>query len=447
MKHIAVFGTGYVGLVTGAGLSDFGNRVICVDIDADKIEGLKNGIIPIYEPGLKELVERNMRSNRLAFSTDILDAISQAEVIFIAVGTPPRADGQANLEFVESVARSIAEHATDYKVIVTKSTVPVGTGQLIENLLKENARPNLQFDVVSNPEFLREGSAIEDFMRPNRVVIGTRSERAAQIMHDVYRPLYINETPIISTDVESAEIIKYASNAFLATKITFINEVANLCEAVGADVHKVALGMGSDLRIGKKFLHPGPGYGGSCFPKDTSALVQIAQKFGSPVRIVETVIDVNHQQKLRMVDKIIQTMGDVNGKTIAILGLAFKPNTDDMREAASLTILPQLIERGARIRAFDPVAMDNAKPLLPPSVEYFDNAYDTADGADALVILTEWNEFRELNFKRLKTLLKAPLVVDCRNLYEPKIMADMGYQYECIGRGTKKDLHNQKPII
>ncbi|OQY28797.1 MAG: UDP-glucose 6-dehydrogenase [Candidatus Cloacimonetes bacterium 4572_55] len=441
MKHITVFGAGYVGLVTGAGLSDFGNRVICVDVDKNKIDGLNLGIIPIYEPGLKDLVDRNKRANRLTFTTDIVNSITKAEVIFIAVGTPPTSDGQANLQFVEEVARNIAEHAKGYKVIVTKSTVPVGTGQLIEKILSETA-VDLEFDVVSNPEFLREGSAIEDFMRPNRVVIGSRTERAAKVMKDVYRSLYINETPIITTDVESAEIIKYASNAFLATKITFINEIANLCEKVGADVHHVAKGMGSDHRIGKKFLHPGPGYGGSCFPKDTSALVKIAHQFGENIRIVETVMEVNEAQKRRITDKILSMMGgDVRGKTIGVLGLAFKPNTDDMRESAALTVLPLLIDKGAKIKAFDRVAAKNARALLPDSVEYCKNSYETAEGADALVILTEWNEFRELNLERIKSLLKEPVIIDCRNLYDPSMMEELGFCYDCLGRGSKRDLH------
>jgi len=436
--HIAVVGSGYVGLVTGACLADFGMDVTCVDNDAGKIAMLTRGEIPIYEPGLDALVAKNAKEGRLHFTTELKDAVEQALAIFIAVGTPPKEDGSADLGYVVQVAEAIAEHMNGYKVVVTKSTVPIGTGQLIETIISAR-NPRNPFSVVSNPEFLREGSAIEDFMRPDRVVIGARDAQAVAIMKDIYAPLYLLETPFVITNVESSELIKYASNAFLATKITFINEVADLCERLGANVHHVAKGMGLDRRIGPKFLHPGPGYGGSCFPKDTMALTEIARKAGRPFEIVETVVRVNEQVKMRMVDKIRAACGgSVAGLTVGVLGLSFKPETDDMREAPSLPILHALVEQGATVRAFDPVAMDNARELLPAEVVYCSDAYDAANGADALVILTEWNQFRSLDLERLKTLLARPLVLDLRNVYEPERMREAGFEYDSVGRTARE---------
>ncbi len=436
--HIAVVGSGYVGLVTGACLADFGMDVTCVDNDTRKIEMLKVGQIPIYEPGLDALVAKNAHAGRLHFTTDLKEAVENALAIFIAVGTPPKADGSADLSYVVQVAEAIADSMNGYKVVVTKSTVPIGTGQLVEKVIQErNGR--YPFSVVSNPEFLREGSAIEDFMRPDRVVIGARDPQAVAIMKDIYRPLYLIETPFVITNVESSELIKYASNAFLATKITFINEVAELCERLGADVHHVAKGMGLDRRIGPKFLHPGPGYGGSCFPKDTKALTDIARQAGRPFDIVETVVAVNERIKRRMADKVRALCGgDVSGLTIGVLGLSFKPETDDMREAAAIPILDALANEGARLRAFDPAAMDNAREVLPARIEYCEDAYDAATGADCLVILTEWNQFRSLDLERLRSLLRRPLVVDLRNVYEPERMREAGFEYECVGRAGRE---------
>ncbi|MGE5236308.1 MAG: UDP-glucose dehydrogenase family protein [Acidobacteriota bacterium] len=435
--HIAVVGSGYVGLVTGACLADFGMDVTCVDNDVRKIEMLKVGKIPIYEPGLDALVAKNTQAGRLHFTTELQDAVENALAIFIAVGTPPKQDGSADLSYVVQVAEAIADSMNGYKVVVTKSTVPIGTGQLIERVIEErNGR--YPFSVVSNPEFLREGSAIEDFMHPDRVVIGARDPQAVAIMKDIYRPLYLIETPFVITNVESSELIKYASNAFLATKITYINEVAELCELIGADVHHVAKGMGLDRRIGPKFLHPGPGYGGSCFPKDTNALTDIARQAGRPFDIVETVVMVNERVKLRMVDKIRKACGGaVGGQTIGVLGLSFKPETDDMREAAAVPILHALAAEGAALRAFDPAAMDNAKEVLPAGILYCLDAYDAATGVDCLVILTEWNQFRSLDLERLKSLLRRPLVVDLRNVYEPERMGQLGFEYVCVGRAAK----------
>jgi len=435
--HIAVVGSGYVGLVTGACLADFGMDVTCVDNDTRKITMLKNGQIPIYEPGLDTIVAKNEKAGRLHFTTELREAVENALAIFIAVGTPPREDGSADLSYVVQVAEAIADSMNGYKVVVTKSTVPIGTGQLVEKVIRERSGSKYPFSVVSNPEFLREGSAIEDFMRPDRVVIGARDPQAVAIMKDIYRPLYLIETPFVITNVESSELIKYASNAFLATKITFINEVAELCEKLGADVHHVAKGMGLDRRIGPKFLHPGPGYGGSCFPKDTKAITDIARQAGRPFDIVDTVVSVNERIKLRMVDKIRAACGgSVNGLTVGVLGLAFKPETDDMREAAALPILHALAADGAALRAFDPAAMDNARELLPASIRYCADAYDAASGADCLVILTEWNQFRSLDLDRLKAALRRPLVVDLRNVYEPERMHEAGFEYECVGRAA-----------
>ncbi|WP_404421061.1 UDP-glucose dehydrogenase family protein [Thalassospira australica] len=434
--RVAMIGTGYVGLVSGACFSEFGTEVICVDKDAAKIARLEDGIMPIYEPGLDVLVENNVKAGRLKFTTDLKEGVKGAEAIFIAVGTPTRrGDGHADLSYVYAAAEEIADAIEGFTVIVTKSTVPVGTGREVERIIRER-RPDAEFAVVSNPEFLREGSAIGDFMRPDRVVIGTSDERARDVMRDLYRPLYLIETPIVFTSRETSEMIKYAANTFLAAKITFINEIADLCEKVGADVHDVARGIGLDGRIGKKFLHPGPGYGGSCFPKDTLALVRTAQEHNSPLRIIETVVDVNARRKKAMADRIIAACrGSVAGKTIGILGLAFKPNTDDMRDAPSLDIVPALIAAGAVVKAYDPEAMTEAKKILE-DVTYCDTAFDTLEGADAMVVLTEWNEFRGMDLDRIKSALNQPIVVDLRNVYDPAEMAEHGFSYSCIGRAS-----------
>jgi UDPglucose 6-dehydrogenase len=430
---IAVIGSGYVGLVSGACFSEFGHQVICIDMDAGKIDRLKKGQIPIYEPGLDDLVARNAAAKRLSFSTDIAD-IAGAQAIFIAVGTPSRrGDGHADMTYVYGAARQIAENLKDYAVIVTKSTVPVGTGREVERIVRE-ANPKAQFDVASNPEFLREGAAINDFMRPDRVVIGTNGERAKEIMRQIYRPLFLIDTPIVFTKLETAELIKYSANAFLAMKITFINQVSDLCEKVGADVHEVAKGIGLDGRIGGKFLHPSPGFGGSCFPKDTRALIQTARDAGSPLSLIEATIAFNEARKTQMADRIVAALGGKpEGKTVAVLGLTFKPNTDDMREAASVTILPALQKRGITVRAHDPEGMEEAKKQLP-DLDYRNDPYDAIDGADALVILTEWNSYRSLDLDRVKALLKAPVFVDLRNIYRPAEMKAAGFQYSSLGR-------------
>ncbi len=432
--RVAMIGTGYVGLVSGACFSEFGIEVVCVDKDADKIARLKRGEIPIYEPGLDELVERNAGAGQLSFSGDLKAAVSSAEAVFIAVGTPARrGDGHADLDHVHAAAREIAAALDGYTVVVTKSTVPVGTGAEVARIIRE-ARPDADFDVASNPEFLREGSAIGDFMRPDRVIIGTDSERARDVLRQVYRPLFLIETPIIFTKLETAELTKYAANAFLATKITFINEIADLCEKVGADVHDVARAIGLDGRIGRKFLHPGPGFGGSCFPKDTVALARTAREAGSPVRIVETVAEVNEARKKRMAGKVIaHCAGSVQGKTIAVLGLTFKPNTDDMREAPSLDIIPALQQAGAAVRAYDPAGLDEARKLLD-GVVWCEGVYETMEGADALVIITEWNAFRALDLERVKELMNDPVVVDLRNVYDPQEMTAAGFRCTCVGR-------------
>ncbi len=434
--RVAMIGTGYVGLVSGACFSEFGVNVVCVDKDTAKIDRLKQGGIPIYEPGLEDLVAGNVKSGRLSFTTDLADAVKGADAVFIAVGTPTRrGDGHADLSYVYAAAREIAAALNGYTVIVNKSTVPVGTGDEVERIIRE-ARPDADFDVVSNPEFLREGSAINDFMRPNRVVIGTESERARQVMRQLYRPLFLIETPIVFTSRTTSELIKYAANTFLATKITFINEIADLCEVVGADVQDVAKGIGLDGRIGGKFLHAGPGYGGSCFPKDTLALVHTAQDAGRPLRIVETVVDINTRRKKAMADRVIAACGGaVKGKTVAVLGVTFKPNTDDMRDAPSLDIVPALQAAGAKVRAYDPEGMAEAKPLLK-DVEWCDDAYATLPEADVVVIITEWNEFRLLDLKRVKSLMKRPVMVDLRNIYNPTEMAAAGFHYTCIGRAA-----------
>jgi UDPglucose 6-dehydrogenase len=432
--RVAMIGTGYVGLVSGTCFSEFGVDVVCMDKDAEKIARLRQGKIPIFEPGLEALVKSNVEGGRLTFTTDLHAAVKGADAVFIAVGTPSRrGDGHADLSYVYQVAKEIAAALDHYTVVVTKSTVPVGTGREVQRIIKAE-RPDAEFDVVSNPEFLREGSAINDFMRPDRVVIGAESDRAREIMRKLYRVLYLIETPILFTNLETSELIKYAANAFLATKITFINEVADLCEKVGADVHDVAKGIGLDGRIGKKFLHPGPGYGGSCFPKDTLALTKTAQDYNSPIRIVETVAEINDQRKVRMAVKIIAACGGtVRGKTIAILGLTFKPNTDDMRDSPSLDIVPALQTAGATVRVYDPEGMNEAEKMLPGAV-FCKDAYDAMTGADAVAILTEWNQFRALDLKRMKALLKAPIMVDMRNIYVPADMASAGFKYTCIGR-------------
>ncbi|WP_417453730.1 UDP-glucose dehydrogenase family protein [Kiloniella sp.] len=432
--RIAMIGTGYVGLVSGTCFSEFGTDVVCVDKDESKIEGLKNGVIPIFEPGLDTLVKNNAEAGRLTFSTDLAAAAKDADAIFIAVGTPPgENDGQADLSYVYQAAKEIAEVIDGYKVIITKSTVPVGTGRAVERIIRET-RPDADFDVVSNPEFLREGAAINDFMRPDRVVIGAETKRAQDVMAELYRPLYLIETPILFTKLETSELIKYAGNAFLATKISFINQMADLCEKVGADVHQVAKGIGLDGRIGRKFLHAGPGYGGSCFPKDTQALAYTAREYGAPVSLVEDVISYNSARKRQMAEKIIaQCGGSVSGKKIAVLGLTFKPNTDDMRDSPSLDIIPHLQENGAQVSAYDPEGMAEAAELLS-DVDYGENAYEIMKDADALVIVTEWNEFRRLDLERVKGLLTSPIMIDLRNIYNPDEMKEAGFDYLCVGR-------------
>jgi UDPglucose 6-dehydrogenase len=431
--HIAVIGTGYVGLVTGACFAEFGVDVTCVDVDTTKIEKLNNGIIPIYEPGLDQIVEKNVKAGRLHFTTDIGSAVAGAQVVFLAVGTPPKDDGSPDMSYYQQAAKDVAAAMNGYKVLVTKSTVPIGTGKWLREFVKENLKAPTEFGVASNPEFLREGAAIDDFMRPDRVVIGSNEDEAIEVMKELYRPLYLIETPIVITSLEAAELIKYAANAFLATKITFINEVANLCDAIGCDVHDVARGMGMDNRIGRKFLHPGPGYGGSCFPKDTRALTTVADQFGVETRIVDAVIEANQRQRDAMIPKIENLVGDLKGKKIGVLGLSFKPETDDMRESPAIEIVHTLIERGATVRAFDPVAMEEAKHFLN-GIEYASDEYDAINGADALVIITEWNQFRALDMEKVKQLLKAPKIADLRNIYEPSDMRELGFDYVGVGR-------------
>ncbi len=440
MASICVLGAGYVGLVSGACLADFGNIVVCVDTNTSKIEKLKAGIVPIYEPGLEDVVRRNVQSGRLSFSTDALPAIQKCDVVFIAVGTPPSEDGSADLSYVEAAARMIGRAMCGYKVVVDKSTVPIGTARKVSAWIGEEiALRNIfiAFDVVSNPEFLREGSAVYDFMHPDRVVLGIESERCKAIMKDVYRSLYLNETPFVETNLETAEMIKYASNSFLAVKITFINEIANLCEAVGADVKAVSLAMGKDGRIGSKFLHPGPGYGGSCFPKDTRALAAIAKRSGERLRIVDAAIEANEAQKARMAGKILQALGEPKGKVVALLGLAFKPNTDDMREAPSLHIVQRLVALGVCVRIYDPAAMREASWRLAEfsqMIVYCSNEYEAMEGADALVIATEWNQFRNLDLEKVKALLRTSVILDLRNIYDRDMVEKAGFRYFCVGR-------------
>ncbi|MFW6121733.1 MAG: UDP-glucose dehydrogenase family protein [Petrotogales bacterium] len=435
-KKIAVIGTGYVGLVTGTALADFGNKVVCVDIDDHKIDMLKHGQIPLYEPGLKELIDKNVRQDRLSFTTDIDKAIKENEVVFIGVGTPPKENGEADLSYVESVVDSISKNLNGYKVIVTKSTVPVGSNKWIKQTIKEKSgKNNNDFDVVSNPEFLREGRAVHDVFHPDRVVVGYETEKAKEVVHDIYEALYLIETPFLFCNFEAAELIKYASNAFLATKITFINQIANLCETVGADVHKVAKGMGMDGRISPKFLHPGPGYGGSCFPKDTRALVDIGNKYNVNMSLVKEVIQSNENQKVRMVEKLEKLLkGNLKNKKIGILGLAFKAETDDMRESSSIVIINELIKRKAKVSAHDPQAIENAKEIFKDKIEYTDNEYKTMNDADAIMILTEWNQYRSLDLEMAKKLMKGNIILDTRNLIDLEKAKKMGFVCEGVGR-------------
>ena len=431
--HIAVIGSGYVGLVTGACFAEFGVDVTCVDTDAEKITRLTQGQTTIYEPGLDQLLNRNLQAGRLSFTTDTESAIKESLVIFLAVGTPPKDDGSADLKYIDEAARSIAASMNDYKVVVTKSTVPVGTGAHLATLIREHQPTPVQFGIVSNPEFLREGAAISDFMRPDRVVIGSADARAIEVMRDLYRPLYLIETPFVITSVEGAELIKYAANAFLATKISFINEIANLCEKIGCDVHEVARAIGMDRRIGAKFLHPGPGFGGSCFPKDARALSSIAKQYSCETRIVDAVVEVNQLQRQSMVPKIEKLAGGLEGKRVAVLGLAFKPETDDIREAPALDIIRGLIDRGATVSAYDPVANSAVQKLLP-QIEYASDEYAAASDAEVLVFVTEWNQFRALDMERIRGLMKTPRIADLRNIYEPADMRELGFEYVGVGR-------------
>jgi UDPglucose 6-dehydrogenase len=432
--RVAVIGTGYVGLVSGACFADFGHHVVCVDKDANKIGALTRGELPIYEPGLESLVQSNVREGRLTFSTGLAGPVSEADAVFIAVGTPSRrGDGHADLSYVYAAAREIAAALDGFTVVVTKSTVPVGTGDEVERIIRET-RPNADVCVVSNPEFLREGAAIRDFKHPDRIVVGSDDEHAREIMAELYRPLYLNAAPILYTDRRTAELIKYAANAFLATKGTFINEIAELCEKVGADVQEVARGIGLDNRIGTKFLHAGPGFGGSCFPKDALALIKTGHDHEAPLRIVETIMAVNDQRKRAMARKVAAALGgNLRGRTVAVLGLTFKPNTDDMREAPSIAVITALLDMGARVRAYDPFGMEQAKPVLP-DIDYASSAYACAEGAHALVIVTEWEQFRALDFGRLKEIMAKPVVVDLRNVYRPEDMTRYGFAYHSVGR-------------
>lgn len=431
--HIAVIGTGYVGLVTGACFADFGMRVTCVDKDEAKIASIKAGQMPIYEPGLEALVAKNVREGRLDFSTDLRSTVAQSLVVFLAVGTPPSGDGSADMTQIDEVAFEIAKALNGYKVIVTKSTVPVGAASRIKKIIEENRATASRFSVAANPEFLREGAAINDFMRPDRVVIGCTDEEAIAILKDIYRPLYLIETPFVITTPESAEMIKYASNAFLATKVSFINEIARLCELLGADVHDVAKGMGMDVRIGSKFLHPGPGFGGSCFPKDAKALVALGRSVNYDVRIVEAALFVNDLQRKSIIERVRRLVPQLEGKTIAILGLAFKPETDDIREAPALKIIEDLLSGGAKVRAYDPAAIETARRILP-GIEYCEDEYEAARGSDVLVVVTEWNQFRRLDMLRLKEVMREPNIVDLRNIYEPETMRSEGFNYLGMGR-------------
>ncbi len=434
MANVCMIGTGYVGLVSGACLADFGNRVICMDIDVERIESIRRGVMPIYEPGLKDLVRRNHSAGRLVFTTDLAAAVRDSLVIFSAVGTPMHDDGSADLSAIFKVARSVAGYMDGYRVLVQKSTVPVGTSERVGEIITQNLVKEVPFDRVSNPEFLREGSAIEDFMRPNRVVIGVESDRAREIMREIYRPLYLLETPVVFTTIRTAELIKYASNAFLATKISFINEMADLCEKVGADVSDVARAMGLDKRIGSKFLHAGVGFGGSCLPKDISAVLHTAAEHRVPLRIIDAARTVNDLRIETLLSKLRAELPRLRGKRIAVLGLSFKPNTDDLREAPSLRLIELLVKEGVTVNAYDPIAMDNAKNLVNLDANFFDDSYAAVDGTDALVIMTEWNEFRVLDLDRIKRLLREPILIDCRNIYKPAMMREKGFRYHSFGR-------------
>ena len=437
MNKIAIIGTGYVGLVTGAGMAEFGNKVICTDIDQIKIDNINSGAIPIYEPGLEEIINRNMKNNRLSFSSNIEESILESDVIVIAVGTPLGESGQADMSFVFSVAKTISKNINDYKIIVTKSTVPIGSGiQIVDLINGELNNPKL-FDYVSNPEFLREGSALKDFLWPDRVIIGTNSEKAYKVMRNVYRPLYINKNPIVHTSIETAEMIKYASNSFLALKISYINEIANLCEAVGADVHKVANAMGQDGRISDKFLHPGPGFGGSCFPKDLEALLSISEKNNVKLETVESAIIANRKQKKRMEEKLVSLFsGDIKKKTIAVLGLSFKANTDDVRESPSINMINSILSMGGFVNAYDPIA-NNEMAKVINNINYFDSLYDAVNDADAAVVMTEWNEFRSLDLKKIKSKMRGNVILDTRNIINMKELSGLGFIYDNVGRIKK----------
>jgi UDPglucose 6-dehydrogenase len=437
MYNICVAGTGYVGLVTGACLADFGNVVRCVDIDESKISSLENSEVPFYEPGLQEIVKRNVERGRLSFSTDVNTGIEESTVIFVAVGTPMSDEGQADLSYVEMVAKSVGEHLNGYKIVVMKSTVPAGTCDLVQGIIEITSTSGHDFDVVSNPEFLREGSAIEDFMKPDRIVLGASTERALKVMTEIYRPLILENTPVVDTDVKTSEMIKYASNAFLATKISFINEIASICERIHADVSVVSRAMGLDERIGPKFLRAGAGYGGSCFPKDTRALVKTAEAAGYDLRIVKAAITVNDEQRRNMVAKIDEAMGGVKGKTIAILGFAFKPDTDDLREAPAIDMAKDLQRMGAALTGYDPVAMEEAKTFVK-DVTFCEDVFEAVKGADAAVFVTEWNEFRDLDLDKIKSLMKSPVLIDCRNIYEPPRMKELGFEYFSVGRRPRE---------
>jgi len=435
--NICVVGTGYVGLVAGTGMSDFGMNVTCVDIDEAKIEALNRGEMPIYEIGLRELIERNVKLERLHFSTDFESAIDRCLVIFLALGTPEQEDGSADLTAIYRVAEQIGKYMKEYKIVAIKSTVPVGTAGEIRDIIKKNQKSPVEFDVVSNPEFLRQGSAVEDFMRPNRVILGSDSERALAIMRDIYRPLYLLDTPIVSTTNETAEIIKYAANTMLALKVSYINEIANLCDLAGADVYHVARALGMDKRIGPYFLHPGPGFGGSCFPKDVKSLVRISEKYGYDFRIARSIIDVNARQKEMVVEKARGMIGDFKGKTVTLLGISFKPNTDDLREAPAVYIARRLLDEGAEVHNYDPIAMENARRILP-DLKYFKNAYDACRESDLLIIVTEWNEFRDLDFGRIKDLMRRPNIYDTRNLYNGNAITGQGFNYISTGRNFRQ---------
>ena len=434
MRKITVIGTGYVGIVSGAGISDFGNKVVCVDILKDKIQSLKNGNVPIYEPGLDDLIERNVKANRLYFSTNISEAIQKSDIVFIAVGTPQAKNGHADLSAVKAVSKTIGENLNGYKIICTKSTVPIGTGNNIIKWIKRSMKNKIEFDYVSNPEFLREGSAVKDFLWPDRVVIGASSDRAFKLMKDVYRPLYINETPMIHTNVLTAEMIKYASNSFLALKISYINEVANLCDKVGADIHQVTKGMGKDGRISPKFLHPGPGFGGSCFPKDLMAFLTFSKEKKIELKTIEAAISTNIQQKIRMTIKM-QTLigGSFKNKKIAVLGLAFKSNTDDVRESPAITMIKTILDNGGSVNAFDPIANKTMEKIFP-TIDYFTTWENACRDADGVAIMTEWNEFRGMDLLLLKSLLNSPIVLDARNILNPKSLKELNFNYDNVGR-------------